>query len=71
MIEVIDNFLDKNEIKKLYDILWSSDLYLIGIEYNTTDRNDRRWSLSKKVNNEDININFYNKILDKILLLQQ
>ena len=69
MFQIINNFLDKNEIKKLYDILWSSDLYLTGIEYSNVDRMDRRWSMAKKVNNEDININFYNEILNKILFL--
>ena len=69
MIEIIDEFLNKKEIDKLYDILWSSDLYLIGIENHINDRNDRRWSLSKQIKKEDKDIDFFNEILDKILNL--
>ena len=69
MIEVIDGFLNKEEINKLYDILWESDLYLVGIEYHSNDRNDRRWSLSKQIKKDDKDINFFNEILEKILKL--
>ena len=69
MIEIIDEFLNKTEIDKLYDILWSSDLYLIGIEDHTSNRNDRRWSLSKQIKKEDKDINFFSEILGKILNL--
>jgi Rps23 Pro-64 3,4-dihydroxylase Tpa1-like proline 4-hydroxylase len=69
MIEIINEFLNKKEIDKLYDILWSSDLYLIGIENHINDRNDRRWSLSKQIKKEDKDIDFFNEILDKILNL--
>ena len=62
MIEIIDEFLNKTEIDKLYDILWSSDLYLIGIEDHTSNRNDRRWSLSKQIKKEDKDINFFSEI---------
>lgn len=67
MIEIIDGFLNKKEIDKLYDILWSSDLYLTGIEYYNEDRMDRRWTLVKNIKKEDKDNIFFNKILDKIL----
>ena len=69
MIEVIDGFLNEKEIDELYDILWESDLYLVGIEYHTNDRNDRRWSLSKQIKKDDKDITFFNEILEKILNL--
>jgi Rps23 Pro-64 3,4-dihydroxylase Tpa1-like proline 4-hydroxylase len=69
MIEIVDGFLNKKEIDKLYDILWYSDLYLKGREQHSEDRTDRRWSLSKEVEKNDKDIIFFTEIKNKILNL--
>lgn len=67
-IVVVDNFLTPDEINILYDICWSSDLYLKGIEsnYPNEDRESRRWSLTKFIDLGDLNYKFYNKLAKRI-----
>ena len=70
MIEVIDDFLNIEEINTLYDICWYSDFYLAGSDSpEVRDRLDRRWSLSKNIKNDDKHIEFFNSIGNRILEL--
>lgn len=70
MIQVIDNFLSKNEIEQLYDCLWKQDWNLSATDKGGITREDRGWAMWKILNDKDIFFPFYNSLLNKVLELE-
>lgn len=71
MINVIDNFLDKDEIKELHAVLWNADWYLQGTDYTLDSQDERGWSFTKYMDLDSENKPIYNKIHNKIASLPE
>lgn len=68
-IKVYDNFLTQEEILQLDNILINSDFYLMGTSSKNEDRGSRDWTMVRVIENDDKNIDFYNKLQNRILEL--
>jgi hypothetical protein len=71
MIKVIDNFLESEEIQKLYEVLWNADWYLQGTDYALNQRNDRGWSLTKYMDLKNEENQIYQEILEKVCQIDE
>jgi SM-20-related protein len=66
-IKIYDNFLSKEEILKLDNILWNSPYILNCYSDKKPEKMDRDWALSMEVTKENKNYDFYKDIEKRIV----
>ncbi len=71
MIKVTDNFLESEEIQKLYEVLWNADWYLQGTDYALNERNDRGWAFIKYMDLKNEENPIYREILEKVCQIDE